>query len=243
MAKPKVMLAMSSKSGPSIRCFNSIPFKEFETCKADNSTFLDASRNHLVDFFLKETDCDYLLWVDDDAILPPNIMSLFDLDDLVKAPLCWQYRELPGPGVGMVEYGVYRESEEIGNDTMVNYHLEVERDKIINKNEKKRIIISDIDAMGGGVLAIHRDVFEATRDEQGEWFRTNWIDEKGKIRRAEDFYFYRLLRDAGYKIAIDTTIECGHSKTIDMKAVGNLTYKNVRYMLRKDYDEKHTERL
>jgi len=28
-----------------------------------------------------------------------------------------------------------------------------------------------------------------------------------------------------------------------MKAVGNLTYKNVRYMLRKDYDEKHTERL
>ena len=67
----------------------------------------------------------------------------------------------------------------------------------------------DVDYTGGGCMLIARRVLETMRDRIGgqrPWFEWK-VDSGGK---SEDYVFCQRARSLGFKVAVDTSIQCRH---------------------------------
>jgi hypothetical protein len=91
----------------------------------------------------------------------------------------------------------------------------------------------EVDATGTGCLLINMDVFE---NIAAPWFKfiERPKDEGGLI--GEDIYFCKLLKEAGYKIHVDTSIELGHLATLAVTKQTYKLYKNMRVMQQRGID-------
>lgn len=78
--------------------------------------------------------------------------------------------------------------------------------------------LEDCDALGFGVMLVHKSVFEALPDprEHGPWWFFRHVGE-GK-QEGEDVYFCRLVREAGF------TIACDHDLSKYVKHLGQEQY-------------------
>jgi len=200
---PRIYLAISSMRGMRPRAFNSLPFRSVDMIKMDSSVFLDQSRNKMVDDFLK-TDCDYLYQVDDDIILPPNIMDIFKVQDPIVSPVCFvRYGGAPYPGI-------YNIAEDKGE------YLEPWTWQDVYKRKDPDGYIRGINVISSS-YAVRRDVFEKTKDNDGEWYKLLWRDNLDRIRRGEDVYFFKRCMDNGYSISANPDVVCGHLKEMDLK--------------------------
>jgi len=72
----------------------------------------------------------------------------------------------------------------------------------------------EVDYVGSGCLLIHRDVLTSlpALSEYRRWFdwRVDRIDLPEKERMSEDFVFMDNARKHGYKIYVDTGVQCKH---------------------------------
>jgi len=69
--------------------------------------------------------------------------------------------------------------------------------------------IVEADFVGAGCLLIHRRVLEKVKYPWFDW-RVDRKDLKGNKRCSEDFAFCESAREAGFKIYVDTSIQCDH---------------------------------
>ena len=185
------------------RAFNALPFKSAEMIEMDSSVFVDQARNKMVEDFLT-TDCDYLYWVDDDIILPPNIMDIFEVRDPIVAPICIvRYGGVPYPGV----YNIAKNEGE---------YLRPWDWKEVYKRKEPDGYIRNVDVVSGS-YAVRRDVFDKVIDDDGEWYKMMWRDNANRIRRDEDIYFSNRCLDLGIGISARPDVLCGHLKEMDLK--------------------------
>lgn len=157
--------------------------------------YVDQARNWVVDQFMA-SDCEWLLNVDTDIILPECVVQrlLARRQKLISAlvyvnadPIFPQvYNKIADFGVGGAGQYMVNESWEPGD-------------------------LVKADAVGAGCLLIHRDVFDKIPGKPPfRWFQHEF---EGTQMFGEDFTFCRRARSVGFQLYIDTAVKAGHIKT------------------------------
>jgi GT2 family glycosyltransferase len=151
-----------------------------------DSTAVDVARNVLVENFL-QSDCSHLLFLDSDMVLPANVLDVLlgRGKDMVSA--LYVLRKVHRPCYRFFKDGHYRAPEKI------------EPNKLL-----------EVDAVGLGCCLIKRAVLERLSREhpQKPLFR---MDYRGRTEvLGEDAFFCELVRRAGFKIFVDTSVLVGH---------------------------------
>lgn len=221
--EPKVMVGISSRRGLSLetaQClFNSGLHKHFDRILVEGSPHVDQSRNAVTRAFL-DSDCDYLLWVDDDVVLfPAGIKELIDSIHTTRlnnlAPVCFVVVDgMPFPGVYH-----WRDNHMIRTFSIDKW---LRTRDMLAANGRRPIIQADL--VGGGCWIGTKELYERTVDEHGEWWRLNWEDEGGNMRRGEDLYFFRRMENESIKFNVHLGVECGHMKPADVRAFMHIFY-------------------
>lgn len=157
-----------------------------------NSAVIQWARDEVVDLFVK-SDANVLFWIDSDMAWEPGQFIRM----LIWARL----------------YGVVCASYPAKIDTPTFYVLH-EEGRLPNAHG-----LLEIDGIGLGFVAMRREVVEAlvakapkVRDEISERdiasvFR---IDQVRGHRRGEDMAFFADVKEAGYQVFLDPTIDLGH---------------------------------
>ncbi len=156
-----------------------------------NSAVIQWARDEVVDLFLK-SDCSVLFWVDSDMVWEPGQF----IRVLVWAQLY---------GVACAAYPA---------------KLEVPTFYLLPGNGVPNVHgLLEIDGIGLGFVAMRREVVEAlankapkVRDQIAEReiaavFR---IDHVNGHRRGEDMAFFADIREAGFKVMLDPSVDLGH---------------------------------
>ncbi len=159
-------------------------------------------RNLLVDLFL-DSDCDYLLMVDDDIVPPNNILEMAEYGKDVAAGLCYAINSFSGifpVAYRKTENGIFRGGYDLigaGNDA-----------------ENKGLL--KVELVGSGCIMIHRRVFDKI---DKPYFKFSFNEDLTKIEESEDFDFCNRVLAAGMEIYVDTDRVCGHLKAVDLREV------------------------
>jgi GT2 family glycosyltransferase len=149
---------------------------------------LAAVRNSIVQYFLEETKATHLFFLDDDVlIMPDTILRLLKR----KAPIV---------------SGLYYERDQrhrpIIIDTPKNREQKLRfRFRYLCRPPKSRLL--ECDVAPAGCLLIEREVF---RSMVAPWFHA-------RQNMGEDVYFCLYARRAGFKILVDTAVDCLHIVT------------------------------
>jgi len=209
MTRPKVFLGIPTKRGVAPRIMNRLDKTAFEAIYLNDALGLDVCRNEIVKEFLK-TDCEWLLWMDDDVIPCKNIMDLFTIPGaLMVAPYSNSFIET-GPVISLYQW-TNGDHEDLGimpHETMLDVIARC-------KAAGVRPIYPLADVVGN-CYAVKREVFDMVKDEEGEWYRLNWHDRAGKLHRGEDTYFFRRTSALGLTIHVAFDVRVGHMKSMDM---------------------------
>lgn len=157
---------------------------------------VDVAKNELCQAAL-DNNCDWIFLLDDDVLPPPNtIMKMINL---------WRNRE-----DCQIINGVYWSKSEpplplIFRDHMRGSYLDWHVGDLI-----------EADAAGAGCTFIDTDVL---RKMEKPWFSVNYTyrpkdadpkPDKPDFSTTEDLYFYHNARKLGYKVWVDTSIQCIH---------------------------------
>ncbi|NCC53832.1 MAG: hypothetical protein EOM20_21870 [Spartobacteria bacterium] len=86
----------------------------------------------------------------------------------------------------------------------------------------------EIDATGTGCILINMDVCDVL---DPPWFKFTTVRDRPV---GEDIYFCSKVREAGLKIAVDTSIEVGHLATVEINRVFHAAYQKIANHNRKD---------
>lgn len=153
---------------------------------------LDAARNKCVKEFL-ETDCDYILWIDDD-IVPP----LDGLEKLLKAD-----KDIIGAACFAMKY---QDNKAFPYPVTLRYN-----------EEKKYVVyygqgVEEVDATGGAFLLVKREVYEKMERPYEFIYHRD-----GTLALTCDFRVWQKAQELGYKLFIDFSVLCSHFKKVDLK--------------------------
>ena len=157
---------------------------------------LDNARN-TVCAELRNSDEDYILFIDDDIIPPANaITELLKMDVDIACPLCLTMKaDDNGFSVPMPVAFKYQ-----GNKCLPYYGSGIEQ----------------VDIGTGGMILIKRKVIEEMK--RPFYFTYN---EYGILEHSEDFVFFMNAYKRGFKTFVNYDIICGHKKTCDIKDINN----------------------
>lgn len=145
------------------------------------------ARNNIVDAAIAN-DMDYILMLDDDMIVPHNlIQKLIEHDKDVVGALYYQRGGMYHPVI------MRRKSHEKGLHTA---DFIDQSDPIVNENKG----LHQVDVIGGGCMLFKTDVFRSILQP---YFETERI-------LGTDISICGRLQDAGHEIWVDTNIELGH---------------------------------
>jgi GT2 family glycosyltransferase len=160
------------------------------------------NRNTVVRKFL-ESDCDYLLMMDNDC--PPNsidrLIEMADYDKDIIGGLCFGYLK----------------------EMIVPFCMK--------KNEEGTYNIADVcegggvmecDAIGSGNMMIARRVLENI-----DFPFRNEYDKEGIKIKGLDFNFCARAKKKGYKVWCDTSLICSHWTTINLSVVWKTLQKQI----------------
>jgi hypothetical protein len=91
----------------------------------------------------------------------------------------------------------------------------------------------EVDATGTGCLLINMDVFDNLPEP---WFKfvERPKEEGGLI--GEDIWFCNLLKGAGFKIYVDTSVPAGHLSTLSVTTETYKLYKNMKVLQQQGID-------
>ena len=156
---------------------------------------IDSNRNKIVRSYL-ESDCDFLLMLDEDVVPEGNPLDLIELDlDVVTllypiwkhrgAKVLWCVIDKPGGEVRETDLGM----------------------------------IAEVKTCGAGALLIARRVLEHPGLRVP--FKIQY-DEDGIVNRSEDFAFCDQVWSAGFQVWAALDYKCSHEKTVDLRVVGGM---------------------
>jgi hypothetical protein len=152
-----------------------------------DSTAVDVARNVLVENFLK-SDCTHLLFLDSDMVLPQNLADVLLKHDKDMVSALYVLRK--------AFRACYRFKQEDGHY------------KAPEKIEPNKLI--EIDAVGLGACLIKREVVEkVSKDNEGKPLFKMEYRTRTEIL-GEDAFFCELVKKAGFKIFVDTSVLAGH---------------------------------
>ena len=153
------------------------------------STFLCTARNNIAEAFLKNTDADYLLFLDQDMLIPMNLIELLkEHNKGIVSALYYGKNETPQLPTFMVKKdGEYKRVEKFPKNSLIK-----------------------VDAIGLGACLIKREVMEKISETLGDepFFKFSYPSRLKEI--GEDIYFCELAKKAGYEIYVDTRFAVGH---------------------------------
>lgn len=163
--------------------------------------YLDEARNDIVRWFLDETDCLHLLFVDSDILFRGQDMMQLEAD-LVNET------EEDGTPLFCVSGCYYN----IFDGVMKPVAKLLESDKLLVRQGDSPLM--EVEGAGAGFLMIHRDLLERMRDEYPEpcpWFHEPIID---RAHFTEDLGFCLRVRELGYSVYLDLRVQLSHFKTV-----------------------------
>ena len=170
---------------------------------------VSVNRNAICNYFLKETTHEWLIMVDSDQVPMTNWLSMRDKGEkIIMALTTVGTSEGPMPLV-MVDNGTGCSWRKI---SLTELAERIRENGLIH-----------VDALGSGVLLIHRSVLEAIKPP---WFEFR-ITEEGLILMSEDYDFSIKAKEAGFKLFIDSTAKAGHLKLVDMYTLNKQIYKII----------------
>jgi len=155
---------------------------------------IDVAREQIVKSF-KESSKEWLFFLDSDVYLEENaLMKMIQKQYPILSGLyCTRYPP--------IEPCCWRITENGRRPIKFNYGDIVEAE-----------------AGGAGCLLIHRSVFDKIEPPYFEW-SVGKRPEKFESM-SEDFYFFRKIREHGFKFLVDTSIQCKHDVNQVVNATG-----------------------
>lgn len=158
---------------------------------------VDNARNKIVEEFLA-SDCTHLFFVDSDTIPPPNaIKKLLAADKDIVSGL-----------TAIIEYNPLKK-----DDIACGYYKKWNCVGLNDQHIKEPYVgLIPIKGAGGSCIMIKRHVFEKM---ENPWYRFTYKDDSGKDARiGEDIFFVAKAIGAGFAPWADTSVVCGHNKSI-----------------------------
>jgi hypothetical protein len=191
LPKPGVLVAMLTRGQVTTRW--AISFRNLQLPPNSNFEFIEAlpfhhARNEAAGDMLKG-GFQWLFFLDDDVIPP---------DDVI-------YR-LMSRGADIVSGLYYRRKHPIYPVAMMEMPNGEKSVYIPNLELGK---MYDVHMVGAGCLLIHRRVFETVPRPWFEW-RADRMDLPEPERCSEDYAFCKNARKYGFKVYLDTSVQCHH---------------------------------
>lgn len=164
---------------------------------------IDYARNCIVRTFLNETDCDWLLMVDQDQVVPDNFWQLFTVTDadVVSALVpVWVANMDPETMLRVNNYGLDPQGR--------CFNIPVPADSV---QQPYRVPI-----VGTGAVAIRRRVFAPAPNGVGStpFFFTHEDDRK--VRCGEDINFSVAAQRCGFTLAVHPGVRFDHVKALPL---------------------------
>jgi len=173
--------------------------ERFSYLRPDFPGRMDATRNILVKSAL-EKGCSHIIFMDTDQIYPSNtIPKLFQTLEACNCKVA-----------GTVVYRRYIPFEPLVFTIEEGGLVRVDYEKIYQQEFLK------VDAIGAGCVLYDLDIFRAI---PSPWFedQTHIVDEKTKRRGpGEDIGFCYKLREYGFEIFLNTSLDIGHISTLNI---------------------------
>ena len=164
---------------------------------------IDYARNSIVKTFIERTDCDWLMMIDDDQVVPDNFWQLClvrDADVVSALTPVWVCNMDPESMLRVNNYGV--------NDKQQCYNLPMPAD---DATQPYRVPI-----VGTGCVAIRRRVFAPRPSGVGlnSFYFTHEDDRK--VRAGEDVNFSVEANRAGFILAVHPQVRFDHVKELGL---------------------------
>lgn len=204
-----VLIAVPNRGAPSPAGFHSVIGALY---RAEGSQIVfsaaaprDFNRNFLCRQFLDNKQFQWMLFVDDDTIVPNDIISLLI--------------EVDKPVVVGVQPLFFRKMMVVN----ISYEIQPPGEKMEWPNWvawEFRQPPHPIKCCGFGCVLIHRDVLERIGHP---WFVENYGDVYGENAVTEDIDFCRKCDERGIEMWVCPSAICGHVKSIDLRTVLPLT--------------------
>ena len=174
-------------------------FEQFRVCAG--VVYVDDARNHLVRWFLDETDCTHFLSLDSDiSFLGPDLLQLAaDLDDGLDCVSGCYYNVFDGVMKPVVKF--------------------LDGSRLVAQQDDP---IMEVEGVGGGFVMFSREILEKMRAEYEEpcpWFYEPVID---GTHWGEDFGICRRVRELGSSVNIDLRVQLSHYKTVRLTGPNGL---------------------
>ena len=161
---------------------------------------VELARNNLARRFL-ETDCEYLLMIDDDIVPPDDILAMAEHGRDVIGGLCYAFNVRTG--IFPVAFVVREDGPFRGGYDRIGYGNAAENQGVV-----------EVGLLGSGCIMIHRRVFAALKEP---YFKFEFDEAITTIEESEDFGFCNRAIEAGFNLYVDTDKVCGHLKTFDLR--------------------------
>jgi len=148
----------------------------------------------------------YLLFLEDDMLIPFTPGTYGPLIELYKhletydvaSALYWTKSE---PSLPLI-YG----DGNINSDLPFSVNLNWRPGDVVNVN-----------GSGMGFTLMKRSIFEDKRIERPFFKSINEMTKDGAVGMTQDLYFYKKIKELGYKICVDTGIRVGHLDIVTEK--------------------------
>jgi hypothetical protein len=148
---------------------------------------IDAARNEIVRSAL-DNKCNYIFFLDTDVECPPDTIARLMSHNL---PICTGVYHTRAPPI---EPAIWREIKPSGKQAIQYIPGQM----------------VECDFIGMGCCLIHTSIFKNISKPFFEWTLGFEDTENPMMGRSEDFEFCKKIRDRGYKIIADTSIQCKH---------------------------------
>lgn len=172
--------------------------------------YLDDSRNHVVDAFLAQSDCDILLFIDSDiAWTPDQVTEIADKIHPESSPVVGglYYSGFGRDGIGFApvvyNWGTHPETNQ-------PFMRQLAPDEITDEPLIK------VDGIGTGFLGLHREMLLEMGERYGSpqpWFAEETFN---NVHHGEDLTFCQRLSEMGVPIYLSPSTRVKHFKVCSL---------------------------
>lgn len=173
---------------------------------------VDSNRNNIIKNFLS-TNNEWLFMLDSDITPPIGVLKgLLSHGKPIVGAICFSSM----PGEKGTEWEQYSLPYPVCMERAPEGGWRVAR-TALGSGES----LVEVDAIGAACVLIHREVLEAMSPP---WFKLGY-DEFGVCNLGEDFGWCLRAKGLGYKIFVDTSLKCEHTKKLGLKQTNELLAK------------------
>lgn len=159
-------------------------------------------RQSLWDFWADSSDCEWLLWVDSDIVINPNVIKmLWDVADKKSKPVVSGLYFVSSQN----ERSLMEPVPAIYKETGDPY-----RTQIIHPFPENQVI--EIDVAGFGLMLMHRSIIDPVRKVAGDLSVFGENQQAADKFISEDVSFCRKLKQAGIPLYAHTGAQVQHMK-------------------------------